>query len=141
MVRNDGNIPTERVPANTTFNLLPKGSTPGDFDLGQPRMYAEFEWGSPKIEAYLIPGETILFNSTRTAHGMKVIGELPTSPKLWMGKHLIAFNFHGLLKEGDYAPVGRYRFLVAVLRIGGDESREEDWILVETVPFRIEYEE
>lgn len=68
------------------------------------------------------------------------IGQVEEFPLLWNPRGLGQFyDWAGLMESGAYAPPGRYKIVFRALRIYGDERKEEDWDVSETVPFAIRY--
>lgn len=129
----------EPIPANRTLTL----PAPGEIvDVGQislPVIVGELQWGSERFFAHLVPMTTCPPNSIVTAHGVESIGQILTWPNYFAPRSSLYFIWYGQLEDGQYAPPGRYKIVFQVLRIFGNPSDEDDWLISETVPFVIEY--
>lgn len=71
--------------------------------------------------------------------GYKSLGQTPGFPLYYRSRRDWTGIFRGALADGTIVPEGRYRFVVSALRIFGDRAKKEDWDVVETVPFILEY--
>ncbi|KAK8059697.1 subtilisin-like serine protease-like protein [Apiospora saccharicola] len=78
-------------------------------------------------------------SSKKTPTGRPCLGALAGYPQAYISKIEQRAFFQGLLADGTVLPVGIYRLVASALREFGDEAREEDWDVVETVPFVVKY--
>ncbi|KAK8868711.1 Minor extracellular protease vpr [Apiospora arundinis] len=75
----------------------------------------------------------------KTPTGRPCLGPLAGYPKSYVSKDEQRAFFQGMLADGTVLPAGSYRMVASALRVFGDEAKEEDWDVVETVPFIIKY--
>lgn len=94
-------------------------------------------WGSSMITADLVH----LTNTTSSRGCSKSIGQPAGFPIMWTSRGYWSTTWNGQLNTGEYAPAGRYKMVIKVLRIFGDRSNKKDWFVSETVPFQIRYDE
>ncbi|KAK8128244.1 hypothetical protein PG984_009352 [Apiospora sp. TS-2023a] len=78
-------------------------------------------------------------NNKKTPTGLPCLGALAGYPQAYVSKNVQRAFFQGLLADGTVLPAGTYRLVASALRVFGDEAREEDWDVVETVPFVVQY--
>lgn len=132
------------VPPNVTLTFPPPGVPVGVYDPYEnpvPGIVLDLRWGSPKVFADVIPLMTCAPNATINAIGQRSLGQLPGYPLEWAPRDSIEFLWSGDLDNGDYVPAGRYKIVMRILRIFGDEDDEDDWIVTESNPFRAIYAE
>ncbi|KAK2596794.1 hypothetical protein QQS21_006123 [Conoideocrella luteorostrata] len=114
------------------------GSDPSNSTL--PVLVAFFSLGTRKMR---VDVESLTTrppkNMTIVFEGNKTIGQIFSSPFLWQPRNDNWKSWYGKVDSGAYAPEGKYKFVVSVLRIFGDEGRKEDWDISETQPFIIRY--
>ncbi|KAH7310748.1 peptidase S8/S53 domain-containing protein [Stachybotrys elegans] len=122
---------------NRIYTLPPHGIIVDAWDKPLPQLYANLYWGTAKMTGELVR----LSNTTQSNETGESIGQLAGFPVQWASRGFWTWVWYGRLSDGQYAPVGRYKIVVKALRIFGDESKDEDWQVVETMPFRIRYEE
>ncbi|KAH7317017.1 peptidase S8/S53 domain-containing protein [Stachybotrys elegans] len=129
------------VAPNTTFTLPIKGSTLEDvnpYQTSVPVLNFDLYWGSPLITADVV---SLTPNASANAFDGTTIGQLPGFPYPYVARGYWGWVWLGDLDNGDYAPAGRYKIITRFLRITGDESNEDDWIVTESTPFGIVYTE
>ncbi|KAK7956792.1 uncharacterized protein PG986_006014 [Apiospora aurea] len=78
-------------------------------------------------------------NGKKTPTGRPCRGALAGYPQTYVSKSEQRAFFQGMLADGTVLPAGTYRVVASALRVFGDEAREEDWDVVETVPFVVLY--
>jgi subtilisin family serine protease len=127
------------LPPDVTFDFPPPGQ-----GINYPRsnstvLVINLNWGSPKIVVDAISLATDPPNSTVQVRGANSVGRLSEFPSLWKPRGLSAWYWRGALDNGEYVPPGNYKLLIKILRIFGDESNEEDWVVAETTSFHIRY--
>lgn len=115
----------EPVPPNSTF-LIPGPGNAGGADT-LPQLTVALALGSRKIRADIVPLTTCPPNMTTTFQGITTIGQPYNFPALWGSRGNNNFPWDGRLDSGNYAPPGKYKFVVRALRIFGDEKKKEDW--------------
>lgn len=129
---------------NSTVTLPP----PGQWKLGDDvfGVAVNNALGSPQIRAYLVPlttcpPKTLTVDDPLGSGKFKTIGQPYGMPMRWVGRqgHLIPFD--GGLASGDYAPPGKYKFVVYELHLYGDETKLEDWDVAESQAFKIRYKD
>ena len=120
------------IPANQTYTIArPDPSNPPPVDDGdqgaQPNVYMQLLVGSAQVRIDVLRGD-------------KVVGALAGSPQVYLPRGESRVFFSGLMADGKVLEEGSYRLRVSALRIFGDEDKEEDWDVVETVDFGFTYE-
>lgn len=119
------------IVANQTFTV--PAVIPTDWSYNHPIFFYSFTLagGSPlfRLDAVRLdaPG-----NSTQV---------LNVYTELWSFAAGFVNMFNGYLADGSFAPEGRYKLVVTALRIFGDAGKEEDYDVIETVPFNLRYTE
>ncbi|KAH7323272.1 peptidase S8/S53 domain-containing protein [Stachybotrys elegans] len=71
-----------------------------------------------------------------------ILGSLSNFPKRFQPRNPVGpstITWYGDLSDGSFVPEGSYSLLVRALKIFGDEEKEEDWDVVETPRFQIQY--
>ncbi|KAH9867743.1 hypothetical protein IAQ61_008338 [Plenodomus lingam] len=121
-----------QVPANASYTIpRPDPQNPPAVDRGDminsPNMYIKPWVGTKLLRVEVLQGNTIL-------------GALAGFPQMFLPRsdELRAF-FNGLLADGRVLDEGSYKMRAMALRVFGDEEREEDWDVVESIPFAIKY--
>ncbi|KAK8042603.1 hypothetical protein PG994_013086 [Apiospora phragmitis] len=79
-------------------------------------------------------------NAKKTPTGRPCLGALAGYPQTYVSKDEQRAFFQGMLADGTVLPAGTYRLMASALRVFGDEAREDDWDVVETVPFVVNYD-
>lgn len=79
-------------------------------------------------------------NSKKTPTGRPCFGALAGYPQAYVSRDEKRAFFQGLLADGTVLATGTYRLVASALRVFGDEAKEEDWDVVETVPFVVKYD-
>ncbi|OAA50286.1 subtilisin-like serine protease PR1C [Metarhizium rileyi] len=126
------------VPSNSTFLIPGPGNSKSNDTL--PQLTVAMILGSRKIRADIVPLTTCPpKNLTTTFQGIKTIGQPYGFPSLWASRGVNTFPWDGRLDSGNYAPPGKYRFIVRALRIFGDESNKEDWDVDKSPALYIKY--
>ncbi|KAK8061167.1 hypothetical protein PG997_015388 [Apiospora hydei] len=137
------------VDANTSYTLprsvQDPSFEPGTDDDGRlPNMLVSPIMGTRLLHAHVVAvdeqgADKSGNNTMKTPTGVPCMGALAGWPK----RYLAALNqrayFLGLLADGTVLPPGSYRMVASALRIFGDEAVVEDWDVVGTVAFSIEY--
>lgn len=75
--------------------------------------------------------------------GRKTYGQIWASPYAMLAASSgVSAPFGGFLSNGELLPAGRYAILTSALRLFADPASgdEEDWQVVETVPFLLQYQ-
>ena len=119
------------VPENTNYTIpRPDPENPPPTDSGdystQPSIYMELLVGSSLVHIDVL-------------RDGKEIGVMAGSPQLYLPRGENRVWFSGLLADGTVLEEGSYSFRVKALRIFGDETKEEDWDVTETVTFSFKY--
>jgi hypothetical protein len=73
-------------------------------------------------------------------NGKTVVGSLAGWPQTALPKSEIRAYFNGLLADGKLVDEGQYSLRIKALRIFGDEEKEEDWDVYNTVTFSLTYQ-
>lgn len=120
------------APANKTYTIPrpdPANPPPADSgDMGaQPNVYMLLTIGSAQVHVDVLRGN-------------EVLGALAGSPLMYLPKGESRLYFSGLMADGKVLQEGVYRLRMRALRIFGDETKEEDWDVVDTVEFGFTYE-
>ncbi|KAH5463519.1 hypothetical protein HBI31_213750 [Parastagonospora nodorum] len=92
---------------------------------------------TPNVYVRPIVGTRIL--RADVLRGDEELGALAGWPPTFVARFERRAWINGLLSNGKVMEEGTYRLRVQALRIFGDESKKEDWDVVETVPFGIKY--
>ncbi|RCI07758.1 hypothetical protein L249_5741 [Ophiocordyceps polyrhachis-furcata BCC 54312] len=94
--------------------------------------------GTPVVRASLVAADSVGspvrssdINITIPLHGSSA----------WIASDLTDFTWDGKLDSGAYPPKGAYKIAVRALRIFGDANNTDDWDVVESPRFVIEYDE
>ncbi|KZM24061.1 uncharacterized protein EKO05_0004598 [Ascochyta rabiei] len=120
------------APANSSYTISrPDPENPPMTDGGDtmaiPNMYIRPSVGSSLLRVEVLQGE-------------KNVGTLAGFPLTYISRTEVRAFFNGLMADGRVLDEGSYRMRVAALRIFGDEEREEDWDIVESVSFAVKYQ-
>ncbi|RMZ71750.1 subtilisin Carlsberg [Pyrenophora seminiperda CCB06] len=119
------------APANKTYTIPrpdpanPPATDKGD-DMAMPNVYIH-----PVIGTRLVHVDVL--------QGKEVLGPLAGWPQRFVGRIEKRAWFNGLLASGRVLEQGVYRVRVKALRLFGDEGREGNWDVVETVEFGVRY--
>ncbi|KAK1450717.1 subtilisin Carlsberg [Colletotrichum cuscutae] len=126
------------VAANRTFTIPRPGSTGSAI---YPKMVVTPTVGTTDLHVELVAlgrsGNSTL--KVTDVLGYPTLGALPQSPVAYAHRFGYTWNFGGFLADRTVVPEGSYAFIARALRIFGDASKEEDWDVVETVPFILRY--
>ncbi|KAK7413477.1 hypothetical protein QQX98_007625 [Neonectria punicea] len=123
------------VPANRTYTIpRPDPANPpvtdrGDEDL-TPNVYITATVGSSALHVDVL---------SESGKG-EVLGALAGWPLLYVPRGTQRAYVKGLLADGTVLEEGAYALKVSALRVFGNESRDDDWDVVTTVPFSLKYE-
>ncbi|KAJ6439369.1 subtilisin-like serine protease PR1C [Purpureocillium lavendulum] len=138
---NDTKPLPNHVPDNYTFTLPAPGTATTKNRL--PMLYFNLALGTRLMRVDVVPMTTCRPKNLTTDDPLgdkyKVIGEYPGFPVRWWPRGSAKMVWDGQLDSGDYAPAGKYKFLLRALRVFGDESKLADWDVVETQGFKIKY--
>lgn len=72
-------------------------------------------------------------------HGYKSLGQMVGFPWTFSPRIGKTQEIYGELADGTIMPEGTYKMVTSALRIFGDEHRDDDWDVVESVPFILKY--
>lgn len=131
------NIP---VAANTTFTLARPGSNSSASGVIYPKLAIWPTMGAQKVRAELVALTPTDLPTTQWK-GYASLGSLRGFPLTLVARNGLSTTFGGALDDGTVVPEGSYAFIVSAVRVFGDAAKDEDWDIVETVPFNIEYKE
>lgn len=127
------------VPPNSTFLIPGPGNAGANTTL--PQLSIALALGSRKIRADIVPMTTCPpKNLTTEFWGVKTIGQPFGFPALWSTRGQSNFPWDGRLDSGNYAPPGKYKFVVRALRIFGDEKKKGDWDVSTSPALFIKYQ-
>ncbi|KAI1371377.1 subtilisin-like protein [Hypoxylon crocopeplum] len=129
------NIP---VSANTTFTLNHPGSNTSSSGIIYPKLIIWPTLGTPKLRADIVAATDVGLATTKWK-GYDTLGSLQGFPLSLVPRNGASSYFYGVLDDGTVVPEGSYKFVTSAVRVFGDATREEDWDVVETVPFTIKY--
>ncbi|RYO80946.1 hypothetical protein DL766_000295 [Monosporascus sp. MC13-8B] len=130
---NHFNIP---VAANTSFSVPKPGSPPGAATY--PKMVVLPTLGSTELKIDVVPlGKTSL--PTHDWLGMNSLGQIPELPMSYVPRTGYTFIWGGRLADGTVVDAGAYKLVASAPRIFGDPNKEEEWDIVESVPFNLKY--
>lgn len=125
------------VAPNTTFTLPGPGNAAPGTEL--PALVANLALGSPLMRADIVPLTTCPPNMTTQVWGVKTIGQPFGFPAKWSTRGPSPFPWDGRLDSGNYAPPGKYKFVVRALRIFGNAENRADWDVSQSAAVRIKY--
>ncbi|KAL2264175.1 hypothetical protein VTK26DRAFT_881 [Humicola hyalothermophila] len=108
---------------------------PGHAD--DPRYYND----SDRLELWvnLAMGSALLHADIVPVGGDEPVGQPAGFPAEWNPRGRLEYRWDGRMNNGAYAPEGDYKFVVRGLRIFGDPSKDSEYDISETVPFRLRY--
>ncbi|KAI0879912.1 subtilisin-like protein [Annulohypoxylon maeteangense] len=129
------NIP---VPANTTFTLNRPGRNSSSSGVVYPKLRIAPTLGAPQLRADVV-ALTDTGLPTTDWKGYKIIGSLSGFPITLVPRNGGNSYFYGVLDDNTVVPEGTYKFVTSAVRVFGDASKEEDWDIVESVPFVLRY--
>ncbi|KAK7745578.1 hypothetical protein SLS62_009755 [Diatrype stigma] len=131
---NHFNIP---IPANTSFSIPRPGSNSAA--SAYPKLVVLPTIGSQELHIDVVPisGNTSL--PTYNWLGTKSVGQLPELPLKFVPRTGYSFTFTGSLADGGVVEAGTYKLVTSALKIFGDANKTEDWEVVESVPFTLNY--
>lgn len=135
------NIDDAPVSANHTFLLPPPGhANDSQYNVNStdyPRLFINLALGSAVVRVDVVPTSTDA-NSTESL-GLATIGDLYMTPLEYQPRGPQSSTWDGRLATGEYAPAGVYKLAVRALKIFGDRNKADDYELVETTEFGIQY--
>ncbi|KAK7711390.1 hypothetical protein SLS64_005413 [Diaporthe eres] len=135
------NIDDAPVSANHTFLLPPPGhANDSQYNVNStdyPRLFINLALGSAVIRVDVVPTSTDA-NSTESL-GLATIGDLYMTPLEYQPRGPQSSTWDGRLATGEYAPAGVYKLVIRALKIFGDRNKADDYELVETTEFGIQY--
>ncbi|RDA87723.1 hypothetical protein CP532_1806, partial [Ophiocordyceps camponoti-leonardi (nom. inval.)] len=73
--------------------------------------------------------------------GIQTIGQPPGYPRDYPLPEWLYVFWNGSLASGQYAPPGRYKFVIRALAIFGDASNQQDWQTIESEVLTLAYRE
>ncbi|KAK8079946.1 subtilisin-like serine protease [Apiospora hydei] len=110
-------------------------------DAGKtPNMLLQPVLGTRALYVDVVSDDNRDSNAKKTPTGRPCLGALAGYPQTYVSKSEQRAFFQGMLADGTVLPAGTYRVVASALRVFGDEAREEDWDVVETVPFVVSYD-
>ncbi|KAF4820075.1 Minor extracellular protease vpr [Colletotrichum siamense] len=125
------------VVANRTFTIPRPGSTGSAI---YPKMVVTPTVGTTQLHVELVAvGVTNSTLKVTDHQGYPTLGPVPNSPVEYAHRFGYTWNFGGFLADRTIIPEGTYKFIARGLKIFGDETKDEDWDVVETVPFILKY--
>ncbi|KAI6634342.1 hypothetical protein MCOR08_004656 [Pyricularia oryzae] len=136
-----------RVPAGHQFDLPPQGqanNTQYVLVSEMPRFSINLAWGTPLLRADVV---ALGGNSTAAEQpleetevlGLKTVGSLQYFPQRYQARTRSFVRWDGILDSGKYAPSGQYKIVFRALRVFGNSEKQDEYDVVETVPFKIRY--
>lgn len=129
------NIP---VYANTTFIIDRPRSNSSSSGIVYPKLVVWPTLGVPALRADVVAVTATSLPTTKWK-GYETIGSLPGYPLYLVPRNGGGSYFSGLLDDGTIIPEGTYKFVTSAVRVYGDPAKEDDWDIVETVPFILKY--
>lgn len=129
------NIP---VYANTTFTINRPRSNSSSSGIVYPKLVVWPTLGVPALRADVVAVTATSLPTTKWK-GYETIGSLPGYPLYLVPRNGGGSYFSGLLDDGTIIPEGTYKFVTSAVRVYGDPAKEDDWDIVETVPFILKY--
>ncbi|KAI9148487.1 Minor extracellular protease vpr [Paramyrothecium foliicola] len=127
------------IPPKSTFHFPPPGEGINYRRSNSTILMTKLDWGSPRTIVEAIPVTLYPTNGTARESVFQSLGRLLHLPPPWTPSGLSMWDWRGGLETGEYVPPGMYKLRVKFLRIFGNESDEEDWVVKETTSFYIEY--
>lgn len=124
--------------ANVTFTLNRPDSNSSSSGVIYPKLIIRPTLGAPTLRADLV-ALTDTGLPTTEWHGYQTLGPLSGFPATLVPRNGALSYFYGSLDDGTVVPEGTYKFVTSGVRVFGDASKEEDWDVVETVPFILKY--
>jgi hypothetical protein len=91
-----------------------------------PNVYINPTVGSPLLRVEIVQGD-------------KNLGALAGFPQTYIARSEVRAYFNGLMASGEVLDEGSYRMKVSALRIFGDEEKVDDWDVVESTSFAVQY--
>lgn len=135
------NINDFPISANHTFLLPPPGhANDSQYNVNStdyPRLFVNLALGSAVVRVDVVPASSDA-NTTESV-GLASIGDLYMTPLEYQPRGPQSVTWDGRLATGEYAPAGVYKLAVRALKIFGDRNSANDYELVETVEFGIQY--
>ncbi|RYN45437.1 hypothetical protein AA0114_g9129 [Alternaria tenuissima] len=119
------------APANASYVIpRPDPQNPPMTDRGDmfatPNVYINPTVGSPLLRVEIFQGD-------------KNLGALAGFPQTYIARSEVRAYFNGLMASGEVLDEGSYRMKVSALRIFGDEEKVDDWDVVESTSFAVQY--
>lgn len=132
------------VEAGHTFLLPPPGqsnSTVNSSSLDYPQLLFSLAMGTAVFRIDVVPMSSDV--DAGESLGIATIGDVYQTPIEYLPRNdptlPNVLTWNGRLASGAYAPDGSYKMAVRALKIFGDRTVAEDYELVETVDFSIQY--
>ena len=127
------------VAPNSTFTIPGPGNAGANDTL--PELAINLALGSRLVRADIVPLTTCPpKNITVKYKGINTIGQPYGFPAEYLTRGLSPIPWDGRLDSGNYAPPGKYRFVVRALRIFGNPKKDDDWDVSTSPGFFIKYE-
>lgn len=129
------------VSSNHTFLLPPPGhSNDSQYSVNgtdYPRLFINLALGSALVRVDVVPASSDA--NTTESLGLATIGDLYMTPLEYQPRGPQSSTWDGRLATGEYVPAGAYKLAVRALKIFGDRNSADDYELVETEEFSIQY--
>ncbi|PSN72515.1 subtilase [Corynespora cassiicola Philippines] len=126
--------------SNSTFAIpsLSNNSSSINNNSSLPTAIADMVFGSPLVYVEAIPvdgGSLAKGNATGNSN------DIFNSPKRWVSRVPVEFEFNGTMADHTIVPAGRYKLRVRALHIFGNEDTDDStqWDVAETPEFFIQY--
>ncbi|KAJ6443769.1 subtilisin [Purpureocillium lavendulum] len=127
------------VAPNSTFTIPAPGNANGSSDL--PALVVNLALGSAQLRAHIVAMTTCPpKNLTTEVWGTKTIGQPYGWPVQWATRGAGAYSWDGRLDSGNYAPPGKYKFVVRALKIFGNSKKKDEYDVSESPAFYIKYQ-
>lgn len=131
----------DTISANHTFLLPPPGHS-NDTQYNHnttdlPRLFFNLALGSALVRVDVVP--TSSDANTTESVGLATLGDVFKTPLQYQPRGPQSINWDGRLTTGEYVPAGVYKLAVRALKIFGDRNSADDYELIETVEFGIQY--
>ncbi|KAG6364926.1 hypothetical protein INS49_006530 [Diaporthe citri] len=129
------------VSENHTFMLPPPGhANDSQYNVNStdyPRLFINLALGSAVIRVDVVPASSDA--NTTESLGLATIGDVYMTPLEYQPRGPQSSTWDGRLATGEYAPAGVYKLVVRALKIFGDRNKADEYELVETTEFGIQY--
>lgn len=138
---------TTSITAGRTFMLPPPGKSndtqfqPNITDY--PVLQLSMAMGSPLVRIDIVPISVPPGTNTTESLGMRTLGDMWMTPMRYQARNTAdapyTTSWDGRVSTGSYAPAGTYKMAVRALKIFGDQDNVDDYEVLQTVEFGIQY--